>query len=361
MTTSRLTLPENFYDTTSSMLLLQPQPQFLFASLWKRAMAASLTVPSALGINGRTIESNGQVYASANTGRLALAADLLDGLFAAKFDMKVQPGHTVRVNRPKYRLTTYTKASRKIAAGASISTTAVAIGSEQNDITIARYAGPYDAENTRVAPFALDRLDASMGVHSLVQAVGAHLQEDFDRFHENVMVTLANNAANTVRPGNMSADNDATAAGQFVLDYKTINTAEKTADEANLPCFPDGYRLLCLTPTQLMQLKDDSQYARYSEFHKEMNALFPGYATTINKMHVFKCTTLDTAVNGSSVAIHTGLLLSPGTFMAAMGEQPRVVPSTDDNYGETAKVVWIGYFETELADNRFAVSVRSSA
>lgn len=361
MTISRLTIPENFFDTTSSMLLLQPQPQFLFASLWKRAMAASLTVPMALGVNGREIQSNGGSYQSASAGRLTIADDLFDGLFAAKFDMKGQSGHMVRVNRPKFALTTYTKASRKITAGTSISTTAIAIGSEQNNITIARYAGPYDSTNSRVAPFALDKLDASMGVHSLVQAAGAHLQEDFDRFHENVMVTLANTAANTIRPVGISADNDVTATGQAKLDYNALNRAEAAADEANLPVFADGYRLLCLTPTQLMQLKDDSQFARYAQHHQQYNALFPGYVTSINRMHVFKCTTLDQAVNSSSIAIHKGLLLSPGAFMAAMGEPPRVASSTDDNYGETAKVIWIGYFETELADNRFAISVRSSA
>lgn len=361
MTISRLTLPENFYDVTSSMLLLQPQPQFLFASLWKRALAASLVIPTSLGINGRAVEANGAQYNSANAGRRTIADELFDGLFAAKFDMKAQPGHTVRVNRPRFALTTYTKASRKIAAGASISTTAITIGSEQTDITIARYAGPYDAVNSRVAPFAVDRLDASMGVHNVVQMAGTHLQEDFDRTFENFMVTLANNSSATYRPAGMSADNDATAVGQFPLDYDTLNRAEAAADEANIPAFPDGYRLLTLTPTQCRQLKNDQQFARYAEFHKEYNALFPGYVTTVNKMHVFKCTTLDTSANSSSIAVHKGHLMGPGVFLAAMGEQPRVASSTDDNFGETGKVIWVSYAETELADNRFVTSIRTSA
>jgi len=360
MTISRLTLPENFFDVTSSMLLLQPKPQYLYASLFKRALAASLNVPMSLGLNGRSIESNGQVYESAERGRRAIADSLFDELFAARFVMDGQPGHTVRVNRPKYGSTTYTKASRKIAKGASISTTPINIGSEQTDITIATYAGPYDQENSRVAPYAIDELDAGLGVHALTSMVGAHMQDDFDHFWDAVMITLANNASTTVRPAGMSADNDATVAGQFPMTYDTLNRAELSADNANIPAFADGYRVCVLTPTQVSQLKNDGQYARYAKDHPEYNALFPGYVTTINKMHVFKCTTLDTANNGSSVPIHKGHLMGPGVFMGAMAQKPKVRFSTDDNYALTAKLIWSTFAEVELADNRFVTSIRTT-
>lgn len=360
MTISRLTLPENFYDVTSSMLLLQPQPQFLFASLFKRAMAASLEMPMSLGLNGRAIESQGAQYVSANVGRRVIANDLFDGLFAARFVMNGQPGHTVRVNRPKFALTTYTKAVRALVTGASISTTPINIGSEQNDITIKTYLGPYDQANSRVAPYGLDQLDASMGVHSMVQLAGVHLQEDFDRTFENFMITLGNSASTTIRPAGMTADNDATVAGQFPMDYDTLNRAELSADNANIPAFADGYRLCVLTPTQLAQLKNDPQYLRMSEFHQEYNALFPGYVRSINNMHIFKCTTLSTSNNGSSIPIHKGMLMGPGTFMGAMGGKPVVRASTDDNYALTAKVIWSAFAEVELADSRFVTSIRTT-
>lgn len=357
---SRNSLPENFQDVTSSMLLLQPEPQYPLASWWKRAMAASLTIPNVIGLNGREIQANGATYASAAAGRLVMAADLFDGLLAAKFDMKGQPGHTVRVNRPKYQDTTYTKASRAIGNSASISTTPIAIGSEQNDITIKRYAGPYDATNSRVAPYGLDRFDSSMGIHSLVQAVGSHLQRDFDKTLESFLVNLCESAANVIRPSGMSAANDATVAEQFPMDYDTLNRAEESADTANVPVFPDGNRILMITPKQARQLKSDPLFAKYAEKHPDYNALFPGYLTTVNKMHVFKSTTLLTTANSSSINVHRALLLSPSTFLAAMGEAPRTATSTDDNYAETQKVIWISYMETELADNRFVTQIQTA-
>jgi N4-gp56 family major capsid protein len=357
---SRLTLPENFFDTTSSMLLLQPEPQYILASLWKRAMAASLTVPNTIGIAGREIQGVGGAYSSAAAGRLTIADDLFDGLFAAKFDMKGMPGHTVRVNRPKYSDTTYTKASRAIGTNTSISTTPIAIGSEQNDITLRRYAGPYDQANSRVAPFGLDRFDASMGVHSMVQMAGSHLQRDFDKWIDSVMVNLCENASTILYSGNATADNDATVAGQFAFDYDLINRGEESADNANVPTFGDGHRILMVTPKQARELKSDPLYAKYAEKHPEYNALFPGYLGTVNKLHVFKSTTLLKTANSSTVPVHRALILSPATFMAAMGEAPRVATPTDDNYGETQKVIWISYSETELADNRFVTQLRSA-
>lgn len=359
--TTRFNLPENFDDITSSLLLVQPQPQFLFAQLWKSAMNASLTTPDAIGMAGREIGSAGAAYVSVEKDRLQMANELLGSLIAARFDMKGMPGHTVRVNRPKYQLTTYTKASRKIDSSSTISTVPVTVGSEQTDITIARYAGPYDQTNSRVAPYSIDRLDASMGIHKISQLVGNAMKEDFDRFLDTTLITLANNSASTFRPTGMTADNDGTAVGQFPLDYDTINRVEADADENNLPVFPDGYRLLVLTPTQCRQLKNDSQYARYAEFHKEFNPLFPGYIGSVNRMHVMKCTTLNKDVNSSSVAIHKGLLLSPGVWLSAMGQAPRVATSSDDNYAEQAKAIWIAYMENELADNRFTYSVRTTA
>jgi hypothetical protein len=45
--------------------------------------------------------------------------------------------------------------------------------------------------------------------------------------------------------------------------------------------------------------------------------------------------------------------------MGAQG-MPRVVPSTNDNYGETVYAIWIWYAAFQVLDNRFGRSVRSS-
>lgn len=360
---SRLTLPENFYDITSAMLLLQPEPQYLFASLWKRAMGADLAVPDSLGLElpDRSVTGVGADYAQRTEGRLNLSSDLLDSLIGGKFDMDGTPGHTVFVNRPKFADTTYTRASRAVAQNATISTTAIGVGSEQVALTLQRFSGPYDQDNSRVAPYGLDAFDSKMGVHKVGKIVGLNMQRDFDKFIDSVMVALGDTANTVIRPTGMTTDNTPAAVGSFPLDYDSINRAEESADTANLPTFPDGYRLLAVTPTQARQLKNDAQFARYAEFHRDMNALFPGYLTTVNKLHVFKATTLTTTANTSSIAIHRAQLMCPGAFASALGGRPYVAKSSDDNYGLTPKVVWLMNMDVILADNRFVISLRTSA
>lgn len=80
----------------------------------------------------------------------------------------------------------------------------------------------------------------------------------------------------------------------------------------------------------------------------------------MNRLHVFKSTSLNRVNNSSSVPVHRAHLLAPGAGLAGMGKAPRIAPSKDDNYGETAKIVWIAYLAQGLADNRFCVSVRTA-
>ncbi len=77
-------------------------------------------------------------------------------------------------------------------------------------------------------------------------------------------------------------------------------------------------------------------------------------------MHVFKSTTLTTASNSSSVTIYRGHCFGPGVMLGGMGRPARVAPNSNDNYGETALVIWLADLAFGLADNRF-VYLASSA
>lgn len=358
---SRATLPENFYDKTTDMLLVKPEPQYLYAMMWLGAMAASLNVPDALGNPGREISSAGADYTSAEKDRLMLSNPMFTEVIAAKIDFNAAPGGTVRINRPAFANTTYTETSRRIASGATISTTAIGPISEQNSLTLFRYGGPYDAANSRVAPLGIEAFDANMGVHKAAQINGTTLKRDCHRFIDTVNTQLLDLAATAVYPEGMSAVNDATAVGSFPFTYEQLNRTEQQMDEANLPTFGDGFRVLVLTPTQLKQLKDDVQYQRQAFSFPEYNTLFPQYVKSVGKFHIFKSTTLTTTANSSSVAIHRGHAIAPGALLAGMGRSLRVVPASDDNYGETVKVIWLGDLAFGLADNTMVYSVRSSA
>lgn len=357
----RVSLPENFYDKTSDMLLVQPEPQYLYGQMWLAAMGASLQVPGDFGLAGRQLPTPGAPYSDADRDRLMLSNPLVTQVIAAKIDFNAQPGNTIRINRPLFANTTYTESSRRISSGSTISTTGITVGSEQANLTVFRYGGPYDQTNSRVAPYAIESFDANMGVHKAASIHGTHLKRDCHRFIDAVQVSLLDLAATTVYPEGMSADNDATATGTFPFTYEEMSRTEQLMDDASLPTFPDGFRLLVLTPTQCKQLKDDPQFQRYSEFHPEFNALFPQYLKSCGKFHIFKSSTLTVSANSSSVNIHRGHAIAPGSLLGGMGRPLRVVPSSDDNFGETVKVIWLGDLAFGLSDNRFVYSVRSSA
>lgn len=360
-TGSRVTLPQEFYDKTDDRLLVQPEPQYFYADLYLGALAASLAPPSEMGLPWRSITGVGANYGTPfERDQLRLSSPLMTDVIAAKVDFNGAPGNSMRINRPSYAATTYTETSRRIPSGSSVSTVPVAAQSEQTNLTLYRYGGPYDQGNSRVAPIAVEAFDANMGVHKLVQVSGNTLVRDFHKFIDAVNVTLLDLASTVTYPEGMTADNDATAKGSFPFTYELLMRTERKADDANLPYFADGYRALVCTPTQIEQLGLDPLYAKQSAFHPLYNQLFPNYVKSVSKTHIFKSTTLTTKSNSSSVNVHYGHYIAPGALLAGMGRRPHCAPSTDDNYGETAKVIWLADLAFGLADNRFVLSVRST-
>jgi hypothetical protein len=356
---SRVALPEEFFDRTTDVVLRQPEPQYLYATWFKAALALSLATPDMIGLPGREIPSAGAQYTPAERDRLMLASPLLD-MFAAKVDFNAAPGSSLRINRPLYADTTYTEASRRIATGATISTTPIKPGSEQANLTLFRYGGPYDQDNSRIAPYPVEAFDANMGVHKQASLVGTHLARDFDKFIEKVNVALLDLAANTIYPEGMTADNDAVGAGQYPFRYEMIPRAQEKADALSLPTLPDGFRCMVITETQERQLALDPMYQRVSQFFPQYSVLFPNYVGSCGKFHIFKNILLTKTANSSAVNIHKGHVIAPGAMLAGMGRRARVAQSTDDNYGETAKVIWLADLAFGIADNRFSISLRSS-
>ena len=181
MSVSRVTLPNEFYDRTSAVMLRQPEPQYLYAQL---VYLADLNAEfRRVGDMGLTAERS-----APDVGPAAMQFQLMQSIIAGQMPYAEaivvsdelapgKPGHTIRMNRPVFSGGGYTAAARTIAASQSISVVPVDLTQEQVSITIARRAGPYDSVNSRVAPRAIDRLDAERGVAStesipLAQSVG---------------------------------------------------------------------------------------------------------------------------------------------------------------------------------------------
>src|SRR6185312_7112082 len=325
------------------------------------ALAASLAPVEEAGLPWRAVQGVGANYGTpAERDRLKLASPIMSEIIAAKVDFTAQPGNSMRINRPAYANTTYTEKARRIPSGSSISTVPMGVTSEQTNLTLFRYGGPYDQGNARIAPIAIEAFDANMGVHKLTQIAGNTIVRDMHKFVDAVQSSLLDLAATVVYPDGMTADNDGTSKGSYPFTYEQIIRAERKADDANLPVFADGHRMAVLTPTQVAQLGLDPLYARNAAFHPLYNQLFPQYVKSVSKTHIFKSTTLNVVANSSSVNVHYGHYIAPGALLGGMGRRPHVAPSTDDNYGETAKIIWLADLAFGLADNRFVESLRST-
>jgi hypothetical protein len=306
----------------------------------------------------------GADYSTAEDDQLALEPDILsENLFAVKVDFNGQPGNTVRVNRPKYTDSTYTEASRRVMPGTAISTTGLALDSEQAILTLQRYGGPYGT--TQIQPYVIEKQVAEMGVHDLVKIAGKHLVRDFHKTLDSFGVALGQQGATTLYPRGVTAANDMTTTASAPLTYELIGRVAKEMDEdLKLPTLPDGRRVLVVTPTGLKQLKDDPQYARYSHDFEKTSPLFRRYTAlkaVIPEFYVFVSNTLNITANTSSVNVHTALAMAPGCFGIGMGERPMVRNATADNYGLSVPVIWTACLALANLDSRFVVKASYSA
>lgn len=378
---SRATLPSEFFDRTSAMMLVQPEPQYLYAQfVYMADVQAELKAvgPEAFQLMaGRGIEGQGADVRPFSDNQLQLVmADKIRGEAVTVSDelAKGNVGHTIRMNRPVFSGGGYTAASRVIASGQSISTTAINVTAEQVAITIQRYAGPYDSTNSRVAPYGIDRFDAQRSVHSLAAQVGVHLSRDRFKFVDSVYAPLFDTQSSVLYPGDPAnalassgTSGDAAAFpsasnGYRPFDVETIFRMEQKLADLFIPRFADGMYRLVVTPQQARQLRNDPAFQRMAVFQTERNPLAQSFVASLGQVEVYQCSTntVDTSTV-SGVSIHHATMFGPGIVGRVKdGDGCRVTASTDDNYGETPRVVWICYEGQSILDNRFSVGAHSN-
>lgn len=363
---NRPSIPEEFYDITSSILLVQPDPQYLHALLFKMALGAAMSLPFGgpigLPVPGRQVVDSGGAYTSALYDRLVLATP--DPVYSQAInvipDFQKQVGETVRINRPKFGSGGFSLALREVTQGTTISQTAIDVSSEQVALTLRRYAGPYDTINGNVAPYAIDKLAASRSVHSMSQIVGKHLQRDLDKFLDTVLVTLGNLAATTLWPQGYTSDLGSTQPGDMAGDADTLFRAEEQMKILSIPRFANGRYMAIITPTFSRQLKADPQWIAFSKYFPQTNPIYQSYVGTVGGIDVFESITLTSTTNGNGVPVFTSQVFGPSFFGAGAARLPQVMPNTNDNYGETALIVWLSYLAFGVLDQRFGIQIHTS-
>lgn len=365
MAVSRVTLPSEFFDITSSMMLRQPESEYLFAKLIFAAAARAelMGLDAGLFVAGRGPQAQGAPVPSLADQQLALAKSPLGEAIAVIPECAQKGvGHTIRINRPAFANTTYTEASRTVLQSTSISTTPVDVTAEQVPLTVKRFAGPYDSTNTRVAPYAIDRFDSGKSVHSLAATVGLHLSRDRMRFVDTVVAGYFNLATTNVqRAGNLSANSSFPTSGEQPLDFETLLRAKEKLKIAKIPKFAGGFYACIIHPTQMRQLQTDPDFQRMAKEVPELNPVLGESVRLVNgDIAIAESDTVSTDTTSAvGSTIYQGSMFGPGAMGYGLDEACRTAYANEDNYGETAKVIWLAYEAFGLLDERFICSVRS--
>jgi len=363
MPLSRVTLPQEFFDVVSADMLVAPQPQFVFAQMVYAANARAQLNAAGIDLGRATPPAQGASIPSLLDMQLILANGPFNGAIRSVIDLeKPGIGHTVRINRPVLSGGQYTVAARTISSSQSISTTAIDVTAEQTSITLLRVVGPAASGGSGPAPFAIDRMDASKSVHQLRELVGLNLKYDREKYLDSVIGLLYDGASSNsvVRPGSISADSGFPNTGETALDLDTLFRAQQALEEANIPKFSDGKYRCVLSPKQIRQLKQDPDFRSSAQFFESKNPLFQPSVTEVGDIAIIASNTIQTdATTVSGVTIQRGLMFGPSAVGYGCGMMPEIRYAHEDNYGETAKVVWVCYEGHGVLDNRFVVGVRS--
>jgi len=365
MPVSRVTVPTEFFDVTSAMMLKQPTAEFTFAKLaiaaQSRAGLMNTDAAAALA-SGRGPSTQGAAVMSLQEQQLVLASDPLANAIAGVEDAtKAGVGHTIRFNRPVFAGGSYTETARTIAQSSTISLTPIDVGMEQTSLTVKRVAGPMSSSGTAVQPFAIDRLDSQRSVHSLVQLVGANLVYDRMAYLDAVVKALFDTGNYIQRPAGVSADASFPATGEAPLDLDTLLRAEEQLRAANIPRFADGCYYVIVSPRQMRQLRTDPDFLRATASVPGMNPVLNASITMVGQtLKVIESSTVPTdTTTVSGQTISRGMMFGPGAIGFGVADPCRVVPANEDNYGETVKIVWLAYEAIGMLDNRMICSLRS--
>lgn len=371
----RGTLPANYEDfassVTSSLVLPQPEPQYLFAH-W--AMSGRLAL-AALNAGATSVQqyvsmAGGGAPVPPDLDRMARVADSYPGFVQAVDMFGKGMGDTVKFQRPVFSTGGLTKDARKLSTNATISTTGQVIKAEEVPVILEEYHGPYASNGSAPAPYAIWGFDAKYRANKLQLAglASQHLRRDYVYWLDSVIRDEFLQSSNITFPTGISDSADFVAGGNAKFSLAQIFEARKAISDREWMRFPNG-RYICLVPTSFnTDMLEDLEYRELSKQHADRNQLY-GYIGSVQDVDFFECTTLksyaagSTDVDGETVAsgvtLEEAILIGPGAvgFGTAAPDPENVMGpvarfADDTNYGTVAKVIWYALHAFQMLDDR---------
>jgi N4-gp56 family major capsid protein len=321
-------LPQEFVDQLSAELLLEPDTQYVFATLAGAARAGAMDIPGMIAGQGQK-----NLAAAMNNGTgtprwldprwMAVA-----GSFAKVVAEPTQPGKVILIDQPRYLNGLFSIASRQLTEGTRISANPQAISMGQVSLTIREYAGPHDG--SAVAPVGITDFATRRAVHNMVQYVGLLLRRDRNKWMDSVIIDTLLLSTNLTTPGG-TAEASLTAGSK--LTDAVLASALRSLQERGVPPFANGMYMLVLSPKHLEDLRDDARFRESARYLGPEGPMVTGHIANWGGFMLMTSTNipLDAVGSGGAVAGYQALAFGPEAFGWAIGMDVEARRSKDDD------------------------------
>ena len=349
--TTTSTLTQEFVDMLSQELIVEPDPQYVFALLAGAARAGAMGIADVAGQAG--VSANMQAAMGAGLGTLrfldqrwmAVAAD-----FAKVVSEPTTPGKVILVDQPRYLGGTFTETSRRLTEGTVVSANPQAATMGQVTITIREYAGPHDSTN--VAPIGITDFLKRRAKHDLVQYVGTLLRRDRNKFVDHVVSDLLLTTTNVSTPSG-TAEGSLTAGAK--LTEVMLAAMLRALQDRNIPTFANGQYMLVMSPKHFEDLRADTNFRESVRYLGAEGALVQGHVANHGGFMIVISSNIPTkgVGAGSAVTGYQGVAFGPGAIGHGIGMDAEARRSQNDDFGREDRVLWIAHEGWALLDTDF--------
>lgn len=339
--TTSSTLTQEFVDQLSEELILEPDPQYVFALLADAARAGAMDIPGIMGQAGASANMQAAMGAGLGTLKLldprwmAVAKD-----FAMVVSEPTSPGKVILLDQPRFIGGTFTEVSRRLTEGTPVSSTVLAATMGQVTVTIREYAGPHSG--AEVQAIGISDFLKRRATHDLVQYVGTLLRRDRNKFVDHVISDLLLTTTHVTTPGDVA---EASLVAGAKLTEDELSEMLRKLQERNIPTFSNGMYLCVMSPKHFEDLRADTKFRESVRYLGAEGALVSGHVANHAGFMLVISSNIPTAGVGAGGAVtgYRGVACGPGAIGHAIGMPVEARRSKNDDFGREDRVLWVAH------------------
>lgn len=339
------TLTQEFVDQLSQELLIEPDPQWVFALLAGAARAGALGIPEMMGPSGAV--ANMEQAMSGGMGTLRLLDQRwmsVAGSFCKVVSEPTTPGKVILIDRPAFLDSgLFTEASRRLVEATPVSATPQAPTMGQATVTIREYAGPHDGSN--VAPIGVTDFLKRRARHDMISYVGGLLRRDRNKWVDRAILEQL-----------LSTSHATDGADDAPFTEDMMSAILRKLQERNVPTFANGMYMLVISPIHLQDLKGDEKFRESVRYLGEQGALIQGHVANHGGFMVVVSNNIPSATVDDQTA-YQAVAFGPESVGWAIGLDAEARRSKDDDFGREDRVLWLAHEGWALLNEAFVEKV----